>query len=109
MPDAFIKHQVRLVRKALVLTSILLVISIVFVMGAFAAAGFASLPPSSEYTTNIAVTTAIGGGLCLGLLIWFMKKLYRIRPLWWRQMEEEMFFGRAGNKNRIERDLYFIT
>lgn len=108
MPDAFINHQVRLVRKALVMTSILLVISIVFVLGAFAAAGYASLPPSFEYTGNILITTVVGGTLCLSLLFWFIGRLYRIRPLWWRVMEDNML-GRAGNKKRVERDLYFIS
>ncbi|CAM6126573.1 unnamed protein product [Calypogeia fissa] len=108
MPDAFIKDQVKLVRKALVMTSILLVVSIVFVLGAFAAAGYASLPPSTEYTKNITVTTAVGGTVCLSLLVWFMGRLYRIRPIWLRAMEEDMF-GRAGNKKRTERDLYFIS
>ena len=102
MPVAFINHQVRLVRRSLVLTSVLLVVSIVFVMRAFATAGFASAPPSVEYTKNIGVTTAIGGALCLGLLLWFMKKLCHIRPMWWRQMEEMSVCSHAQDPQRIQ-------
>ncbi|KAL3702475.1 hypothetical protein R1sor_020497 [Riccia sorocarpa] len=60
MFDAFIGEEVRVVRRYLLLTSLLLVFAVTFVLGAFAAAGFASLPPIFSLEMNMVTTSVIG-------------------------------------------------
>lgn len=85
--DVFIKEDIRAVRSSLILTAILLVFEMVFVLVAFAAAGFASLPPIIRLQENMIVTCIIGMLLCIVALGGFLKRLYRVRPLWWRSLE----------------------
>ncbi|KAL2641731.1 hypothetical protein R1flu_009318 [Riccia fluitans] len=79
----FIKDEVDLVRKWLMLTSILLVFSITFVVGAFTAAGMAALPPVLEYQAYMIVTAAIGIAVWIFILISFFYRLYVIHPYEW--------------------------
>ncbi|BBN04696.1 hypothetical protein MPTK1_3g06940 [Marchantia polymorpha subsp. ruderalis] len=70
----FIAKEVRHMRRWLVLTSFLLVVSIVCVLGAFTAAGYGTLPPISRYQTLMTVTTVIGGIMCVVVLsIYFLR------------------------------------
>jgi ankyrin repeat protein len=71
--DDFIRTQVKSVEKALILATILLVISVVCVLGAFASAGFAVLPPLLKYDTSMIITVCLGGTICmltLAKIIW---------------------------------------
>ncbi|KAG6551313.1 hypothetical protein Mapa_007099 [Marchantia paleacea] len=70
----FIAKEVRHMRRWLVLTSFLLVLSIVCVLGAFTAAGYGTLPPISRYQTLMTVSTVIGGIMCVGVLsVYFLR------------------------------------
>jgi ankyrin repeat protein len=71
--DDFIRTQVKSVERALILATILLVISVVCVLGAFASAGFAVLPPLLKYDTSMIITVCLGGTICmltLAKIIW---------------------------------------
>ncbi len=56
----YIGVLVQNLRMSLLLASVLLKLSVVCVMGAFASAGFAVLPPVQKYTSIMEVTVAIG-------------------------------------------------
>ncbi|KAG6557716.1 hypothetical protein Mapa_000481 [Marchantia paleacea] len=75
----FIAKEVRLIRDWLVRTSILLVISIVCVLGAFGAAGFAALPPDSKYQTSMTLTFLVGGSTCVVFLFFYFLRLNEIK------------------------------
>ncbi|KAL2620975.1 hypothetical protein R1flu_001180 [Riccia fluitans] len=94
MFDAFIGEEVRIVRRYLLLTSLLLVFAVTFVLGAFAAAGFASLPPILSLEVNMIVTSVLGVIMCVAILIWFLRRLYRLRPIWWRSIEKKFLISR---------------
>jgi ankyrin repeat protein len=73
LKDAFIGRVVKSVRRALIRASILLVISVVCVLGAFASAGIAVLPPLLKYDTSMIITVCLGGTVCmlnLAKIIW---------------------------------------
>ncbi|BBN14087.1 hypothetical protein MPTK1_6g08760 [Marchantia polymorpha subsp. ruderalis] len=106
MLDVFIGEEVRVVRRYLVLTSILLVFAVVFVLGAFAAAGFASLPPIFSLQVNMIATSVIGILLCISILVWFLRRLYRLRPSWWRNIEESFFPRRALSRHKTPADFF---
>lgn len=67
--------EVQIVRQWLKFTSVLLAVSIVFVLGAFTAAGSASLPNIAQYQLSIVSTAAIGLGLCFVTLCAFCYRL----------------------------------
>ncbi|PTQ41193.1 hypothetical protein MARPO_0035s0005 [Marchantia polymorpha] len=75
----FISKEVRLIRNWLVRTSILLVISIICVLGAFGAAGFAALPPDSKYQTSMTITSVVGGSTCVVFLFCYFLRLNEIK------------------------------
>jgi type VI protein secretion system component VasK len=75
------------VRRILVVASELLVLSVICVLGAFAAAGIVSLPSEGGYNTVMVYTTCWGGSVCAWLLLWFVIRVYRLRPNWWKTME----------------------
>ncbi|PTQ41189.1 LOW QUALITY PROTEIN: hypothetical protein MARPO_0035s0001 [Marchantia polymorpha] len=75
----FIAKEVRLIRNWLVTTSILLVISIICVLGAFGAAGFAGLPPDSKYQTSMTITSLVGGSTCAVFLFCYFLRLNEIK------------------------------
>ncbi|OAE20500.1 hypothetical protein AXG93_948s1070 [Marchantia polymorpha subsp. ruderalis] len=79
MSDVYIGHSVSRIRLWLALTSCLLLVSVVLVLGAFAAAGFAS--PIPKLHGNMLITTCIGSVVCgvIGLL--FLKRLSQIHVL----------------------------
>ncbi|KAL3702472.1 hypothetical protein R1sor_020494 [Riccia sorocarpa] len=62
--DRFISEEVRVLRKYLLRTSVLLVFAVSFVLGAFVAAGFASLPPAFSLEIYMVITSVIGGLTC---------------------------------------------
>ncbi len=71
--DEFIGRRVKSVERALIRATILLVISVVCVLGAFASAGFAVLPPLLKYDISMIVTVCLGGTICmltLAKIIW---------------------------------------
>jgi hypothetical protein len=73
--DDFIAKQVKSAEQALVRTSFLLVISVVCVLGAFASAGFAVLPPLLKYDASMIITVFLGGTICMYTLARITKKL----------------------------------
>jgi len=75
LKDAFIGRVVISVRRALILASILLVISVVCVLGAFASAGIAVLPPLLKYDTSMIITVCLGGTVCMLILAKILWKL----------------------------------
>jgi FtsH-binding integral membrane protein len=53
--------------------TILLVISVFCVLGDFASAGYAALPPLLKYDTSMIITVCLGGTICmlaLAKIIW---------------------------------------
>jgi len=75
LQQAFIGTVVKSVRKTLIVASIFLSISVFCVLGAFATAGFAVLPPSIKYNWSMWVTAIIGGIVCVMWLVAFVWKL----------------------------------
>ncbi|KAH8960383.1 hypothetical protein BDL97_06G129400 [Sphagnum fallax] len=71
----FIARQVESVKTALKIATFLLVISVVCVLGAFASAGFAALPPLRKYDISIIITVCLGGTICMLALAYIMWKL----------------------------------
>jgi len=60
------------------------VISVVCVLGAFASAGFAVLPPLLKYDTSMIITVCLGGTICiltLANIIWKLSTLIRMQFL----------------------------
>jgi hypothetical protein len=84
LQDNFIGRQVKSVERALIRATILLVISVVCVLGAFASAGFAVLPPLLKYDTSMIITVCLGGILCmltLAKIIWKLSTPIRMQFL----------------------------
>jgi ankyrin repeat protein len=80
----FIGRVVKSVERALIRATILLVISVVCVLGAFASAGLAVLPPLLKYDTSMIITVCIGGTICmftLAKIIWKLSTPLRMRFL----------------------------
>ncbi|CAK9230070.1 unnamed protein product [Sphagnum troendelagicum] len=80
----FIGRQVKSVERALIRATILLVISVVCVLGAFASAGFAVLPPLLKYDTSMIITVCLGGTICmltLAKIIWKLSTPIRMQFL----------------------------
>ncbi|KAH9560937.1 hypothetical protein CY35_06G135400 [Sphagnum magellanicum] len=73
--EDFIGRRVKSVERALIRATILLVISVVCVLGAFASAGFAALPPLLKYDTSMIITVCLGGTICMLTLVKIIWKL----------------------------------
>ncbi|KAH9560918.1 hypothetical protein CY35_06G133500 [Sphagnum magellanicum] len=73
--DEFIGRRVKSVERALIRATILLVISVVCVHGAFSSAGFAVLPPLLKYDTSMIITVCLGGTICMLTLVKIIWKL----------------------------------
>ncbi|KAL3702453.1 hypothetical protein R1sor_020475 [Riccia sorocarpa] len=61
MSDVFIAEEVRSLRRYLLVTALLVMFAVVFVLGGFAAAGFASLPPILNLEMNMIIPSVIAG------------------------------------------------
>eukprot|EP00250_Pteridium_aquilinum_P007465 c17175_g1_i1 orf=244-2919(+) len=72
IPRRYIATTVVHLRRTLWVASAMLALSIVFVLGAFAAAGFTVLPPLFKYQANMMGTFILGGIPCVFLLAWFV-------------------------------------
>ncbi len=84
LKEDFIGRRVKSVERALIRATILLVISVVCVLGAFASAGFAALPPLLKYDTSMIITVCIGGTICmltLAKIIWKLSSPIRMQFL----------------------------
>lgn len=81
--DLYIEDAVEDLRNWLVGTAFVFIFSIVFVLGAFAAAGFASLSLVPHLKANMISTTSIGSVLCCGIGILFFYRLFRIKRGWY--------------------------
>jgi hypothetical protein len=73
----FIGEVVRSLRASLSLAYLLLTVSVVCVMGAFASAGFLVLPPVPKYMVNMGVT----GGIGVTVVAWTSKVLYVLKMI----------------------------
>lgn len=105
--DVFISQEVKFVKRTLVATSTLLVFSVIFILGAFAAAGYASLPPIPRYVKSMTLTVIFGVFLCMLAMLWFLKRLYGIRPSWWRRLERRVQpRQKITQKVRSARDMF---
>ncbi|KAI5069838.1 hypothetical protein GOP47_0016139 [Adiantum capillus-veneris] len=83
---ANIGRAVNYIRRALMVTSLLMSLSVVCVLCAFAAAGFIVLPPRFKFELYMMVTVVIGGFINVGLIFWFMQRILRAPSLFklWR-------------------------
>jgi ankyrin repeat protein len=72
LENAFIGIVVESVKRTLIYASVLLAISVVCVLCAFASAGFAVLPPTAKYNWSMISTVAIGVLVCLICLAFFL-------------------------------------
>ncbi len=82
--NEFIGRRVKYVERALIRATILLVISVICVLGAFASAGFAALPPLLKYDTSMIITVCLGGTICmltLAKIIWKLSTPIHMRLL----------------------------
>jgi hypothetical protein len=73
LQDDFLGRVLKSVERALIRATILLVISVVCVLGAFASAGLAVLPPLLKYETSMLITVCVGGTiymLTVAKIIW---------------------------------------
>jgi hypothetical protein len=76
LDTVFIVKAVQIVRRALIWTSILLVLSVITVLGAFVCAGFAVLPPIARDLNNMRASTGFGMLVCGVVLFKFSAKLF---------------------------------
>ncbi|KAL2612499.1 hypothetical protein R1flu_024191 [Riccia fluitans] len=84
LSDVYIGNTVSSIRRWLALTSFLLLISVVLVLGAFAAAGFSSLPPIPLMNQNMTTTMTVGCIVCgiIGLLFLYrMSKMHGLQDV----------------------------
>ncbi len=65
LKDAFIGRVVKSVRRALIRASILLMISVVYVLGAFASVSIVVLPPLLKYDSSMIITVCVDGTVCM--------------------------------------------
>jgi ankyrin repeat protein len=94
LDDAFIARVVESVRRSLIVASILLVVSVVCVLGAFASGGFAVLPPLLKYDTSMIITVCVGGTVCMIILAKFLWKLAKAIHIGvQRRMKPDMLVG----------------
>ncbi|CAK9218976.1 unnamed protein product [Sphagnum troendelagicum] len=94
LDGAFIARVVKSVRRSLIVASILLVMSVVCVLGAFASGGFAVLPPLLKYDTSMIITVCVGGTVCMIILAKFLWKLAKAIHIGvQRRMKPDMVVG----------------
>ncbi|CAM6095928.1 unnamed protein product [Calypogeia fissa] len=86
---ADLEVEVRRMRYVHVWTTLFLSLSVFFVLGAFIAAGFASLPPSLEYQRGMIASTSVGGCVSLGALLYYLYRVFTIVNLIWRAPKDE--------------------
>ncbi|CAM6010036.1 unnamed protein product [Sphagnum balticum] len=77
LDTVFVVKAVKIVRRALFWTSILLVCSVITVLGAFVCAGFTVLPPIARDVNNMTASTVFGMLVCCVVLFKFSAKLFR--------------------------------
>jgi hypothetical protein len=95
LDDAFIARVVKSVRRSLIVASILSVMSVVCVLGAFASGGFAVLPALLKYDSGMIITVCVGRTVCMIILakfLWKLAKAIHIRVLK-RAMKPAMLAG----------------
>lgn len=91
MREGFIKDAVKKVRRALLWTALLLAGSVIFVLGAFATAGYVVLPPIPKYRNNMIITIVLGGSVCAVAVGVFLLNLYQLLPEWWQNNVDRQF------------------
>jgi ankyrin repeat protein len=89
--EGFIKDAVQKVRRALLWTALLLAGSVIFVLGAFATAGYVVLPPILKYRHSMIISIVLGGSVCAIALGVFLFNLYQLLPDWWRNNIDHKF------------------
>ncbi|CAM6083949.1 unnamed protein product [Calypogeia fissa] len=72
------KVEVEHIRRLLIRTVMVLSLSVFFVLGAFIAAGFGSLPPSLEYQWGLILTSGVGGSIYIIVLYQYYRRLFRL-------------------------------
>ncbi|BFI06841.1 hypothetical protein MPTK1_2g06530 [Marchantia polymorpha subsp. ruderalis] len=80
--DLYIEDAVARVRDWLAVTAFLLLVSAAFVLGAFGAAGFASMTTVGDLEANMTVTTIVGGAVWLLIASVFLRGLSRVSSVW---------------------------
>ncbi|OAE23132.1 hypothetical protein AXG93_3986s1170 [Marchantia polymorpha subsp. ruderalis] len=80
--DLFIEDAVARVRDWLAVTAFLLLVSAAFVLGAFGAAGFASMTTVGDLEANMTATTIVGGVVWLLIASVFLRGLSRVSSVW---------------------------
>ncbi|KAL3683604.1 hypothetical protein R1sor_001626 [Riccia sorocarpa] len=100
LSDVYIGNTVRSIRRWLSLTSFLLLISVVLVLGAFAAAGFSSLPTIPQINQNMTTTVTVGTIVCgiIGLL--FLNRMSKMHGLQDLVMQFRAFLARVRSRRR---------
>ncbi|KAG6551648.1 hypothetical protein Mapa_006734 [Marchantia paleacea] len=78
-PTTFIAKEVRLIKNWLVTTSVLLMLSIVCILGAFAAAGMGASPLAVKYQTSLTFTSVVGGTACIVFLYYYFLRLNELK------------------------------
>ncbi|KAI5069506.1 hypothetical protein GOP47_0015807 [Adiantum capillus-veneris] len=84
-----IGRAVNYIRRALMVASLLMALSVVCVLGAFGAAGFIVLPPKFKFDLYMMVTVVVGGLINVGLIFWFMQRILlapRLFKVWRRHL-----------------------
>lgn len=79
-PKKYIGEIVKQVRLAIVSAATLLALTLVLVLCAFSAAGFAALPYIAHYNTNMHVTVVLGSTICGCMWLWFFSQLCKCMP-----------------------------
>ncbi|OAE23131.1 hypothetical protein AXG93_3986s1160 [Marchantia polymorpha subsp. ruderalis] len=80
--DLFIEDAVARVRDWLAVTAVLLLVSAAFVLGAFGAAGFASMTTVGDLEANMTTTMTVGGAVWLLIALVFLRGLCRVSNVW---------------------------
>eukprot|EP00250_Pteridium_aquilinum_P012145 c20533_g1_i1 orf=284-2809(+) len=84
-----IGRSVNYIRRALMVASFLMALSVVCVLGAFGAAGFVVLPPILKFEVYMMSTIAFGGLINAGLILWFVQRVFvapRLFHVWKRHL-----------------------
>lgn len=79
-PKKYIGEIVKQVRLAIVSAATLLALTLVLVLCAFSAAGFAAIPYIAHYNTSMQVTVALGSTICGCMWLWFFSQLCKCVP-----------------------------
>ncbi|CAM6101778.1 unnamed protein product [Calypogeia fissa] len=89
LEKAELEAHVKRMRGLHIWTTLFLGFSVLFVLGAFIAAGFASLPPTLEYQWCMISTTGVGGLVGLGALCYYLLRVITLTKLIWKDSEYE--------------------